>query len=129
MRSNENHDEHHEPERDVADEPGRRAPPARALDGIEHAAALQPLVDADPVQPPVDSALDELRQQIAGEENDQRAEQRGNVECELIEAALQTVQKFHDALPATGRLRMMLFCPLVQFLVPRLTSNMALRLQ
>jgi hypothetical protein len=72
---------------------------ARALDGLHDATALQQIVQAHPPEQLFRAALDQLRQQVAGEQDDQRAEERGYELGELREAALQSLQKGHAEAP------------------------------
>ena len=66
---------------------------AAALDRLHHAAALQRLVQPDATQQPLGALLDQLRQQVAGEEDDERADHRRNHFGELRERFAQALEE------------------------------------
>ena len=72
---------------------------SRSLHRLHDAAALEQVVETHSTKQLFGAAFDQLRQQIAGEENDQCAEQRGYELGELREAALQSLQKSHAMAP------------------------------
>jgi len=82
------HREHHEPEDETRSYARWVHTRTRSLDRLHHAALLEHLSQTDPPHQPVGALLEQSRQQIAGKENDQRAEERGHVAIELLEASL-----------------------------------------
>jgi hypothetical protein len=63
---------------------------------VHHVAALEQLVEPDAPKEAVDKLLEQLRQEIAGEEDDQRAEQRWHDVAEYVrEARLEALAEIH----------------------------------
>src|SRR5712671_3961821 len=87
----EHHREHHEPEDETARDTRGVHARTRSLHRLHHPAALEDRVEVDPFHEAVGSPLEQPRQEIAGKEDDQRAEQRWYVAIELLEAALHSV--------------------------------------
>src|SRR2546423_11542887 len=91
VRGNEHHSKHHEPEDDTARNARRIHPRTRPLHCLHHAATLEDLVEMDTAHQSIGSLLQQSREKIAGKENDERAEERGHIAIELLEASLQSL--------------------------------------
>ena len=86
----EHHRKHHEPENETSGDARWVDARSRSLDGLHHTTALEDLIEADAAHQSIGPLLEQSRQQITGKENDQRAEERGHITIELLEASLQS---------------------------------------
>src|SRR6185312_14587684 len=82
---------HHEPEDDARRHTRRVHVGTRALDCLEHAAALQDAVEMDAPEQLVGSLLQQPGEEVSGEEDYEGAEERWDVVVELVETVLQAV--------------------------------------
>jgi hypothetical protein len=90
VRRHEDHGEHHEPEHQIGEDADRVEVRARSLDRLHHPTALQHAVQADAAQEALGQLLEHLRQEVSGEQDDERAEECGHELTEdLGEARLQ----------------------------------------
>ena len=85
--------EHHDPEQRLADDLRGIEVRAAALHGLHDATALQRLVQPDAMQQSLGALLDQLRQQVAGEKDDERAEHRRNHFGQLRECFPQALEE------------------------------------
>ena len=65
----------------------------RTLHGVHHTATLEQLIEMHAAQQSGGALLDHLRHQIAGKENHERTEQRGDEFPEQREALLETFRE------------------------------------
>src|SRR5207237_5436305 len=94
VRSYEDDGEHHQPEHEIAYHARRVEERARSLDRAHLSAALQHCVQSNTAQEPLDDALEDFREQISREDDDERTEQRRNQIAEhFAEAGLQAVRE------------------------------------
>jgi hypothetical protein len=91
VRRHEDHGEHDQPEHQIADHARRVHVGPGPLHGFHHPTAHQHGVQPDLAKRLVDDALQELREQIPREDDDQRAQQRRNEVGNLCEAGLQSL--------------------------------------
>ncbi len=87
--------EHQDPEQRLADDARRIEVGAAALHRLHHATPFQRLVQPDAVEKALGALLDQFRQEVSGEQNDQGAEHRRDDFGELGERLAQSFEEGH----------------------------------